>query len=600
MLLEGPSMTAETPRAEQIAEIIHHAFDRYLSGFGRLTLGARRHFEAQDWGSAQQDWVARLDLYGRLVGETLDALRAAGGATAGSRHLWRAVKRSYRDRTTHRHGAELAETFFNSITRRVFTIVGVEADIEFLDIRPAACPVGPAAPVTRTVVRTGSVEALVAQVLGSYSFAPGYEDLSRDAAAVARRIEHEAPGADSVEMAVPIFFRNKGAYLVGRIRRRHASVPLVIALLNPRGRVAVDAVLTTEDEASIVFSFTRSYFFVDAPCPGELVSFLHGLMPRKPVAELYIAIGCNKHGKTELYRSLRQHLRTSSDRFDFARGARGMVMVVFSMPSYDVIFKVVRDHFAEPKRCTRRDVMEKYQLVFKHDRAGRLIDAQEFEYLRFDRQRFVPALLDELLSSAGETVSIEGESVVFRHLYTERRVTPLDIYLAEAGPDAAREAIVDYGQTLRDLAANNIFPGDLLLKNFGVTRHGRVVFYDYDELALLTDCHFRPLPVAATLDEELAGEPWFYVGDRDIFPEEFLPFLGLTPAQRHVFLAVHGDLLKPDFWQAMQREQHAGRVVDIFPYTSHRRLRAASSDSEDAPTPAAVPADREAVVRTAD
>ena len=590
-------MTVETPRAEQIAEAILRGFDRYLAEFGRLTLGARRHFEAQDWASAQQGWVTRLDLYGRIVGETLSALRQATGAT-GSRHVWRAVKRSYRDLIAHRHGAELAETFFNSITRRVFTIVGVEADIEFLDIRPAACPVGPAAPVTRTFVRTGSVEDLVARVLGSYAFAPGYDDLARDAAAVARCIQRDAPGAVSIEMAVPVFFRNKGAYLVGRVRRRHASMPLVIALLNPRGRVVVDAVLTTEDEASIVFSFTRSYFFVDAPCPAELVGFLHGLMPRKPVAELYIAIGCNKHGKTELYRSLLRHLRTSGDRFDFARGARGMVMVVFSMPSYDVIFKVVRDHFAEPKRCTRRDVMEKYQLVFKHDRAGRLIDAQEFEHLRVDRGRFAPALLDELLATAGETVVLEGESVVFRHLYTERRVTPLDIYLAEAGPDAARDAVIDYGQALRDLAANNIFPGDLLLKNFGVTRHGRVVFYDYDELTLLTDCHFRPLPVAATLDDELAAEPWFYVGDRDIFPEEFLPFLGLAPAERGVFLAAHADLLKPAFWQAMQGAQHAGRVVDIFPYSARRRV-GAPGGGEESPAPGA-PAEREAIVRTAE
>ncbi len=564
-------MGSETARAEQIAGIVVEGFDRYFSEFRALTFRARLHFEEQDWRSAQQDWLARLDLYGQVVAGTLAALRAKGPAGI-TKPWWAHVKAAYRERICSRHGAELAETFFNSITRRVFTIVGVEPDVEFVDIRPAACPVGPAAPVTRTFVRAGSVETLVRQVLASYWFAPGYEDLARDAALVAQTIEREAPGIDSIEMAVPVFFRNKGAYLVGRLRRRHATVPLVIALLNPRGQVVTDAVLTTEDEASIVFSFTRSYFFVEAPCPGELVRFLGAIMPRKPIAELYIAIGYNKHGKTELYRSLRQHLHTSNDRFDFARGARGMVMIVFSMPSYDVIFKVVRDCFAQPKTCTRRDVMEKYQLVFKHDRAGRLIDAQEFEHLRFDRDRFAPALLSELLSGAAGTVSLEGESLVFRHLYTERRVTPLDVYLAEAGPDAARDAVTDYGQALRDLAATNIFPGDLLLKNFGVTRHGRIVFYDYDELSLLTDCNFRSLPVATTDDEELAGEPWFYVGDRDIFPQEFLPFIGLSPDLRDVFLAAHRDLLEPGFWKAMQQEQRAARVVDIFPYAADRRL----------------------------
>jgi isocitrate dehydrogenase kinase/phosphatase len=312
---------------------------------------------------------------------------------------------------------------------------------------------------------------------------------------------------------------------------------------------------------------------VDAACAAELVRFLQLIMPRKPVAELYTSIGHNRHGKTEMYRSLLHHLHGSRDRFDFARGARGMVMIVFAMPSYDVIFKVVRDHFEQPKTCSRYDVMEKYQLVFKHDRAGRLIDAQVFEFLSFARDRFAPALLDELLSEAAESVRIEGDTVVLRHVYTERRVIPLDVYLAEASLDAAGEAVVDYGQALRELAASNIFPGDLLLKNFGVTRHGRVVFYDYDELALLTDCNFRALPLAATDDEELAGEPWFYVGDRDVFPEEFLPFLGLSDELRRRFLASHADLLTPRFWRGMQEEQRQGKVVDLFPYPARSRLR---------------------------
>ncbi len=566
-------MTTDSPTlAERLADIVCAGFERYFSEFRRLTLAARLHFEEQDWRSAQHDWIARLDLYGVVVRDTLAAI-AARGEAARRRDVWKDVRREYRARIMCRHGSELAESFFNSVTRRIFTTVGVDAEIEFLDVRPSACPVGHAAPVTRTFVRTESVEGLVAQVLESYWFEVGYEDLAHDAGLVARAIERQAPGIDSIEMAAPVFYRNKGAYLVGRTRRRHATYPLVSALLNETGRVAVDAALTTEDDASIVFSYTRSYFFVDARCPGELVSFLHAMMPRKPVSELYTAIGFNRHGKTEMYRSLRLHLHTSADRFDFARGARGMVMIVFAMPTYDVIFKVVRDRFAQPKTCTRRDVMEKYELVFKHDRAGRLIDAQQFEFLTFDRDRFAPALLDELLTHAAETVSLEGDSVVLRHVYTERRVTPLDLYLDEAGEEAARDAILDYGQAVRELAATNIFPGDLLLKNFGVTRHGRVVFYDYDELVLLTDCNFRPLPTARTDDEELAAEPWFYVGERDIFPEEFLPFLGLWGAVREAFLAAHAPLLTPAFWQEMQAEQHTGRVTDIFPYPPSRRLR---------------------------
>jgi isocitrate dehydrogenase kinase/phosphatase len=559
---------------DRLAELVHERFDRYGLDFRRLTLGARRRFEEQDWRRARRDWVARLELYGNAVRATLDEVASLAGADFPARATWTEAKRRYAERIRHRHGSELAETFFNSVARRALGVVGADAEVEFVDLRPTACPVGPAAPITRTFSGAASLEALVGSVLESCPFAAAFEDRRRDAALVAKLLQDELPGVDRLDMVAPVFYRNKGAYLVGRARRRHRARPLVIALLHsPRG-IVVDAVLTTEDEVSVVFSFTRSYFFVDAECPGELVDFLHRIMPRKPVADLYTSIGYNRHGKRELYRSLRRHLDESTERFDFARGARGMVMIAFGLPSYDVVFKVVRDRFPEPKRCTRREVMEKYQLVFKHDRAGRLIDAQEFEQLTLDAGRFEPALLEELLATAGESVRLDGGRVVLDHAYTERRVTPLDVYLREAEPSAARAAIVDYGQAIRDLAATNIFPGDLLLKNFGVTRHGRVVFYDYDEVTFLTDCNFRALPAPPNEEDAMAAEPWFYVGDRDIFPEEFLPFLGLKDGLGDAFLAAHAPLLRPDFWRSMQEAQRAGRVVDIFPYAQARRLSA--------------------------
>jgi isocitrate dehydrogenase kinase/phosphatase len=337
--------------------------------------------------------------------------------------------------------------------------------------------------------------------------------------------------------------------------------------------VRVDAVLLAEHEVSIVFSYTHSYFLVATERPGALVRFLRALMPQKPVDELYNSIGYNKHGKTELYRALLRHLEPGRERFDFAPGARGMVMIVFTMPSFDVVFKVIRDHFQPPKTGTRRQVMEKYQLVFQHDRAGRLIDAQEFEHLQFARDRFAPELLAELCTQAAGTVEVVGDTVVIHHLYTERRVTPLDIYLRGARSADAAAAVHDYGAALRDLAATNIFPGDLLLKNFGVTRQRRVVFYDYDELCLLTDCNFRYLPPARSDDEEWAGEPWFYAGERDIFPEEFRSFLGLDGALLRVFLDAHGDLLEPAYWRRTQERIRCGEIMDVLPYRAERRFQ---------------------------
>jgi isocitrate dehydrogenase kinase/phosphatase len=371
----------------------------------------------------------------------------------------------------------------------------------------------------------------------------------------------------------PLFFRNQGTYLLGRILRGAEVIPLVLALTNPDGRVRLDAVLLEEDAVSQVFSFTRSYFHVGVAQPYETVRFLKSILPLKPLAELYIAIGHNKHGKTELYRDLLRHLASSDEPFVVAPGDEGMVMLVFTMPSRDNVFKVIKDRFAYPKTSSRRDVMAKYRLVFRHDRAGRLVDAQEFEHLEFERSRFSDRLLDKLLSQAGESVRVEGDRVAIRHLYIERRLAPLNLYLAAAPEPQAVAAALEFGQAIKDLAATDVFPGDLLPKNFGVTRHGRVVFYDYDELCPLGDCRFRDLPESDD-ERDQGGEAWFYVGEGDVFPEEFGRFLGLRGELRKAFLAAHGDLLTPRFWLDMQRRIRAGEFPDFFPYPPALRLRA--------------------------
>jgi isocitrate dehydrogenase kinase/phosphatase len=351
-------------------------------------------------------------------------------------------------------------------------------------------------------------------------------------------------------------------------------IPLVLALLNTPQGIRIDAVLWQESDVSILFSFARSYFHVTVDRPYDLVRFLQSMMPRKRIAELYISLGYNKHGKTELYRHLLHHLASTNEQFELAKGERGMVMSVFTMPGYDVVFKLIKDHFAYPKNNTRQGVMDKYHLVFRHDRAGRLVDAQEFEHLQFDRQRFSVELLDELQRVAGQTVTIVGNQVVIKHAYVERRMVPLDIFLRQADDEAACAAVIDYGQAIKDLAASNIFPGDMLLKNFGVTRHGRVIFYDYDELSLLTDCHFRAMPHSRTYEDELSPQPWFTIGELDIFPEEFHRFLGLRRPLQDILMAHHADLFTVPFWRQIQERLVAGEVIHVFAYEQRKRLRA--------------------------
>jgi isocitrate dehydrogenase kinase/phosphatase len=340
--------------------------------------------------------------------------------------------------------------------------------------------------------------------------------------------------------------------------------------------------LLDEDEVSILFSFARSYFHVAIDRPYDLVRFLKTIMPRKRTAELYISIGYNKHGKTELYRDLLHHLAASDDSFEIARGQPGMVMVVYTMPAFDLVFKTIRDYFEYPKRTTRRSVMEKYHLVFKHDRAGRLVDAQEFEHLQFERARFDEALLAELQEEAGKSVDFCEDQIIIKHAYVERRIIPLDIYVREADEAAARAAVVEYGNAIKDLAVSNIFPGDMLLKNFGVTRHGRVVFYDYDELCLLTSCNFRTVPPAPSYEDELAPEPWYSVDENDVFPEQFPHFVGIHGKLRDVFLEHHADLFDVTYWRGVQERLQAGEIIGILPYAEERHLRRRYPEAYDA------------------
>ena len=570
------SQTATEPTlAGEAAGLIADAFAQYMRRFLTLSRVASAHFSNRDWHAMQRDSGRRLDLYGDAVSDTQLGLRLLLGTRIADRETWTAIRATFESLVAMRPYVDLAETFFNSNVRRVFHTVGVDPGVEFVSAQiPRVEYVAPWSH-TRRVPCEGSLAPAFRKLLEGAGMRSPWHDLRGDAERLARALPAAVPASSvrAIEVARTLFFRGKGAYMVGHVHHDRGSVPLVIALLNPGGSVVVDAALFTEDEISVVFSFARASLFAETERPREMVDWLRTIMPRKPVSDLWNSIGFHRHGKTELYRSLLEHLAGTKDRFTVAPGKRGMVMSVFLLPGFDVVFKLIRDRFEYPKTVSHEDVRRKYELVYRHDRAGRLVDAQTFEHLEFPVERFDPALLEELLKSTAETVQLREGKVVIAHLYTERRLLPLDLFLAVAPPDAARDAVVDYGQALKDLAATNIFPGDMLLKNFGVTRHGRLVFYDYDELCPLTQVKFREMPQARDGDEEVASEPWYFVGEHDVFPEEFRAFLGLRGELLQAFLAAHGDLLTPAFWWRMQERIHGGEIIDVFPYRSSRRLR---------------------------
>jgi isocitrate dehydrogenase kinase/phosphatase len=574
------SNTIQRPVGSAVAAI-HSAYDEYARGFHEITGRARRRFELRDWSGAKSDATARLELYKAHVDAAVADVHDILEDGVMERTVWAAMKVEHASRVSGRADAELAETFFNSVTRRVFSTVGVDAAIEYLDSSSGNGLLEEAGEIyeTHTVSRVDA--GLIRQLLLGFPWSVPYAQLERDTALVAEIVEariREASGTVAapvhLDLLRSVFYRNKGAYLVGRIRAGEAVIPLVLPLLHAERGLVVDAVLMTSDEASVVFGFSWTYFRVDAPHPRALVEFLSTIMPLKQIYELYTAIGHNKHGKTELYRGLMQHLEEESEaRFAFVEGDEGMVMAVFTLPSFNVVFKIIKDSFGAPKNTTRRAVMAKYQFVFVRDRVGRLADAQEFEHLEFPRRCFPEELLNYLLKVAGSTVRVEAERVVVRHLYTERRVVPLNLFLREADEAAAREAVIDYGNAIKDLAAADIFTGDMLAKNFGVSRHGRVICYDYDELCLLSECRFRRIPQAASLEDELSSEPWFHVGEQDVFPEEFRIFLVPAGGLGEVFLQAHRGLLDLSYWQDVQHRLAQGEVVDVFPYRREARLR---------------------------
>lgn len=553
------------------SQVVFDGFGRLARSFTSITARAQDRFRARDWSASHQDVELRLDAGQEAVTDVVADLDTLLGGRLEDRRLWPDIRARYEELMKPLPARALGQTFFNSVTRRVFVTTGVDPDIEFLGT-PFMVDQTPEKHLV-LYSRSGSVEDLVEEVLADSGLRAEFFDAARDAkraaAKLAGRVDGEISGFKVIRNPL---YREQAAYRVGYIETSGDPVPFALVLRHNQPGVELDAVLVGESSVSILFSFTRSHFHLNQAAGYELVPFLQELMPRKRRSELFTALGYHKHGKSLVYREIMDNLTDSPHAFQPAPGTPGLVMMVFAMPEIELVFKVLRDKFKPPKRTTRRQVRATYDLVFRHDRAGRLVDASQFEHLQLNRSRFAPAVLDELLTECSSTVFISGDQVNLEHVYIERQVTPLNLVVRGEDHQAARAAVIDYGQAIKDMAVANVFPGDLLLKNFGLTRHGRVVFYDYDEIALMTDCVFRSFPEPAPGDE-MADVPMWGVGPNDIFPEEFERFLGLPADMREVFKQHHADLFTAEWWQEIQARVRAGELIEIPPYSDESRLR---------------------------
>ncbi|ENB56668.1 isocitrate dehydrogenase kinase/phosphatase [Escherichia coli P0298942.6] len=561
-----------------IAQTILQGFDAQYGRFLEVTSGAQQRFEQADWHAVQQAMKNRIHLYDHHVGLVVEQLRCiTNGQSTDAAFLLR-VKEHYTRLLPDYPRFEIAESFFNSVYCRLFDHRSLTPERLFIfssqpERRFRTIP----RPLAKDFHPDHGWESLLMRVISALPLRLRWQNKSRDIHYIIRHLT-ETLGTDNLaeshlQVANELFYRNKAAWLVGKLITSSGTLPFLLPIhQTDDGELFIDTCLTTTAEASIVFGFARSYFMVYAPLPAALVEWLREILPGKTTAELYMAIGCQKHAKTESYREYLVYLQGCNEQFIEAPGIRGMVMLVFTLPGFDRVFKVIKDKFAPQKEMSAAHVRACYQLVKEHDRVGRMADTQEFENFVLEKRHISPALMELLLQEAAEKITDLGEQIVIRHLYIERRMGPLNIWLEQVEGQQLRDAIEEYGNAIRQLAAANIFPGDMLFKNFGVTRHGRVVFYDYDEICYMTEVNFRDIPPPRYPEDELASEPWYSVSPGDVFPEEFRHWLCADPRIGPLFEEMHADLFRADYWRALQNRIREGHVEDVYAYRRRQRF----------------------------
>lgn len=566
------------PRA--FAQVVLWGFNKHYRLFREITQSAKQRFEQACWSEAQEASRERLQFYDRRVAETVDRLEREFQTDRLGQEFWPQVKFEYINLLLDHLQPECAETFFNSVCCRIlhrnyynnaFLFVRPTISTEHLDADPPA--------YRAYYPGDAGLKPAFHEAFADFALATPFQDLDGDLQlvvdAAAKRFPQPFQGAPNhqVRMLTSLFFRNKGAYAIGKVINGNFHLPFAIPILHTGdGKLAIDAVLLDMVDLLGLFSFSRAYFMADTPVPAAYVQFIHEMLPARPKFELYNMIGLQKHGKALFYRDFLHHLAHSTDAFVPAAGIKGLVMTVFTLPSFPFVFKVINDHIPRPKEVDRAGVMAKYWLVKLHDRVGRMADTMEYSDVAFPRGRFSSELLDELKRKAPSMVSEEDDTIVINHCYIERRMTPLNLFLQSAAPEDARRALGEYGLAIKQLAAANIFPGDMLYKNFGVTRNRRVVFYDYDEIEYMTACNFRTVPAPRNEEDEMASEPWYSVARNDVFPEEWKTFLLGDPTIRKTLLELHPEIFEASYWQGLKERIEGGYIEDVFPYPPEIRF----------------------------
>jgi len=563
----------------QIAEKILDGFLTYINSFNAYTRLTPKYFSERNWKAIQLNHKQRLRLYKDLLFPLAASCKEILTERSADRKLWCVIKTNYASLIADMPEIEIAETFFNSVIRKTYENVEIDEDLMFVMEGHDFFIIRENSELIRNYPEGLGLDKIIRQILDDFDFGAPFMDKERDIKFLKEGVQkviltrYNIASDTRTQILKSIFYRNKAAYLIGRTYVGKKWMPFIIPIMHSNDGVFVDTLIFDPNIMSHIFSFTRSYFMVEAETPSEIVAFLSSVIPHKKIHELYNAIGFNKHGKTLFYRDFLHHLEKSKDQFEIAPGIKGMVMTVFTLPSLNIVFKLIKDHFEPPKNMTRQEVREKYKLVSLHDRVGRMADTHEFEYFKIPKNRISPELMQELRNTTNSLLKFTDDHLIIKHLYTERKMEPLNLYLEHCGTEEGKKVVEDYGTAILQLAQANIFPGDMMTKNFGLTRQKRVIFYDYDEIEFLTDMNFRVKPKAETYEQIYAPEPWYTIAKNDVFPEDFKRWMiGRKDLKEH-FLEYHKNLFSPEHWQVIQGRIEKGELIHAYPYPKEIRFR---------------------------
>ncbi len=570
-------------RALPLAKKIFEGYLTYIETFKTYTRLAPLYFAQRNWQAMQLNQRQRLRLYKDLLFQLIRVFQELLGADSDNRMIWSLIRKEYQEMIKNRPDVELAETFFNSVFRKTFPNNPLDEELMYVMEGYNSCDIRENSDLLRTYPASMGLEQIIRQILGDYDFGAPFMDKEQDIQFLIEGVKkviltrYQVEVGTKTQLLKSVFYRNKAAYLIGRTYVGRKWMPFIIPIMNGPKGIFVDTLIFDPNLMSHLFSFTRSYFMVEAEIPSQIVGFLSSVIPHKKIHELYNAIGFNKHGKTLFYRDFLHHLDTSSDQFVIAPGIKGMVMTVFTLPSLNIVFKLIKDHFEPPKNMTRQEVREKYKLVSLHDRVGRMADTHEFEFFKIPLDRVSTELMRELRNTTNSLLQIKDNQLIIKHLYTERKMIPLNIFLESCTREEGMRAVEDYGRAILQLAQANIFPGDMMTKNFGLTRQKRVIFYDYDEIEFLEDMNFRNKPKPETYEQIYASEPWYEIHKNDVFPEDFRRWMIGRADLRPHFLEYHQDLFEPAYWRNLQSRIQTGELIHAFPYPEEIRFRPGES-----------------------